>query len=70
MAAELQGDEAIEVDGRLDEAAWAVVPWTERMVDITQHADTQRNVVPEDTQGRVKVRWDRDYLYVGAEVHV
>ena len=37
-------------------------------MDITRHTDEQRNAVPADLQARVKIRWDADYFYVGAEL--
>ena len=38
------------------------------MVDITRHTDEQRDAVPADLQARIKIRWDADYFYVGAEL--
>ena len=37
-------------------------------MDITRHTDEQRDAVPADLQTRVKIRWDADYFYVGAEL--
>lgn len=50
---------AITVDGKLDEPAWADVAFSEDFVDISTTA-----VPPLRT--RVKIRWDDDFLYVGA----
>jgi hypothetical protein len=53
----------IRVDGRLDEASWLAVPWSEPFVDIEGDAKP----VPR-FQTRMKMLWDDDYLYVGAEL--
>ena len=58
----------IVLDGRLDDAAWSKAEWTTPMVDITRHTDTLLNTVPPEVQTRVKVLWDDDYFYVGAEL--
>ena len=68
VARRLAPSESIAVDGRLDEDAWTTTPWTEGLVDITRHTDEQRDAVPADLQARVKIRWDADYFYVGAEL--
>ena len=64
----LGATESIVVDGKLDEPAWAEAEWTAPMVDITRHENQAQNAVPNDVQCRVKVRWDDDYLYIGAEL--
>lgn len=47
------------IDGKLDDAAWEAVGFTEPFVDIST------NLTPRfDT--RAKIRWDDTYLYVGA----
>lgn len=51
----------VTVDGRLDEAAWANAPWTDRFVDI----DGVR-AVPLLT--RVKMLWDDTHFYIAAEL--
>jgi hypothetical protein len=68
IARRLAPSESITVDGRLDDDAWQKVPWTEGMVDIARHTDEQRDAVPADLQAHVKIRWDADYFYVGAEL--
>lgn len=51
------------IDGRLDDAAWARVPWSETFVDIEGDAK------PVPTwQTRMKVAWDSDHLYIAAEL--
>ena len=49
------------IDGRLDDAAWTELAWSEYFVDISQHAAPQ-------FQTQVKSRWDRSYLYVAARL--
>jgi Carbohydrate family 9 binding domain-like len=53
----------IKVDGRLDEAAWQQVPWTDAFVDI------EGDVKPRPRfRTRVKMLWDDQYFYVGADL--
>jgi hypothetical protein len=58
----------VRVDGRLDERAWQVAPWTSRFIDIQgPHMPAPRY------QTRMKMVWDDSMLYVGAvmmEPHV
>jgi len=54
---------AIRIDGRLDDAAWRRAPWTANFVDI-QGAKQPR----PRFRTRVKMLWDDDCLYVGAEL--
>jgi len=58
-----------EVDGRLDDAAWAAADWTAEFVDIQ---GTPPLPAPR-FRTRAKMLWDEEYLYVGAwmdEPHV
>jgi hypothetical protein len=68
VAARLAPSQQIVVDGRLDDAAWQNTPWTSDLVDITHHGNSSQNVVPANFQMRTKLRWDADFLYVGAEL--
>ncbi len=51
----------LKVDGRLDEPAWRAAPWSEPFVDIEGERQP-----PLTT--RVKVLWDDEFLYFGAEL--
>lgn len=59
------------IDGKLDEASWANVPWTDEFDDIENLGQQLR---PKPTyKTRAKMLWDDEYLYVGAmleEPHV
>ncbi len=56
-------DFAIDVDGRMDEAAWEAAPWTEEFVDI------QGDAKPEPRfKTRARMLWDDDYFYVAARL--
>ena len=53
----------IQIDGRLDEAAWQSAPWTDVFVDI------EGDVKPKPRfQTRAKMLWDDHYFYVGAQL--
>ena len=55
--------EAIEIDGKLDKAAWAKAQWTDLFVDI------EGDKKPLPTQNtKVKMLWDTKYLYVAAQL--
>lgn len=58
----------VTIDGKLDDAAWQAVPWTDDFVDI------EGAVKPKPRfRTRVKMLWDDRYFYVGAlleEPHV
>jgi hypothetical protein len=53
----------VKIDGRLDESTWTKAAWTNAFIDI---------VGPEGVkprfQTRVKMLWDDEYLYIGAEM--
>jgi hypothetical protein len=68
VAKKLAPLESIAIDGKLDDLAWESAEWTSAMVDITRHENQQLNAVPSDVNARVKVRWDDDYLYIGAKL--
>mmetsp|Transcript_42894 Transcript_42894/g.135347 ORF Transcript_42894/g.135347 Transcript_42894/m.135347 type:complete len:379 (+) Transcript_42894:70-1206(+) len=49
------------VDGRLDDKAWQEVGWSESFQDIT--GDSSKTPYHET---RMKMRWDDEFLYIGA----
>ena len=51
----------IEIDGRLNDAAWLAAPWTTDFVDIQGPARPAPRL-----HTRAKLLWDDDYLYVAA----
>lgn len=55
--------EPIQVDGRLNEAAWAAVPWTEDFADIEGPAKPKPKY-----RTRAKMLWDDSYFYIAAEL--
>jgi len=54
---------APEIDGRLDEPAWAAAPWTEDFTDI----EGPSRPAPR-FRTRAKMLWDDRFLYVAAEL--
>ena len=54
---------AIEIDGRLDEAAWQAAEWSEAFVDIEGSARPTPTWLT-----RVKMLWDDEYFYVAARL--
>ncbi|CAE7240780.1 CODM [Symbiodinium sp. CCMP2456] len=77
----LRQGQLISIDGRLDEEAWAEVPWLDNFMDLAgprhgsvrtdwQEAsrDYARRLTGSPNPSRVKLRWDEDFLYVGAEL--
>jgi hypothetical protein len=53
----------IVIDGKLDDAGWKGIPWTEDFVDI----EGDPRPLPR-FRTRAKIAWDDDYLYVAAEL--
>jgi hypothetical protein len=53
----------LEVNGRLDKPEWKAVPWTDNFEDI------EGNIRPKPRhRTRVKMLWDDEYFYIGAEL--
>lgn len=50
------------IDGRLDDSSWARARWSENFVDITGAGAAPRY------RTRVKMTWDSDFFYIGAEM--
>src|SRR4051812_9247788 len=55
--------DAITIDGKLDEPAWAKAPWTEDFGDLR---GPEHPAPPQRT--RAKLLWDDQYLYLAAEI--
>ncbi len=53
----------LNVDGKLDDAAWANAPWTEDFVDIEGDAKPKPKF-----RTRAKMLWDDEFFYVAAEL--
>lgn len=53
----------LTIDGRMDEAAWGAAPWSDPFVDIEGGLRP-----PPRLSTRVKMVWDDEYLYVGADL--
>jgi Carbohydrate family 9 binding domain-like len=53
----------VTIDGRLDDAAWRDVPWTDVFVDIEGASKPKPRL-----RTRVKMLWDDQYFYIGAEL--
>lgn len=59
----LRATKALHIDGKLDDAAWRVAPWTSNFVDIEGSGKP-----PPKFRTRVKMLWDERYLYIAAEL--
>lgn len=55
---------SLKVDGKLDEESWQKASWSNDFVDI----EGDYAPAPPYRQTRVKMLWDDDYLYIGAEM--
>ena len=53
----------VVIDGKLDDAAWAKAPWTDKFVDIQGKAKPAPRF-----RTRAKLLWDDNYLYIAAEL--
>jgi len=56
-------DTALVLDGLLDDSAWSLAPWSADFVDIQG-----RELPLPRYRTRVKMLWNVDYLYIGAEM--
>src|SRR6516162_1232644 len=59
----LRAASPVRIDGRLDDAAWRNAPWTGVFVDIEGASKPRPRY-----RTRVKMLWDDEYFYVGAEL--
>lgn len=73
----LQKGQEIDIDGHLEEDAWAEVPWLENFLDLAgprfhgweeASRDYARRFTGSSNPTRVKLCWDESFLYVGAEL--
>ena len=56
-------DVPVEIDGRLDDISWRIVPFTDYFIDI------EGDVKPRPRlRTQVKMLWDDTYFYVGADI--
>lgn len=53
----------LKIDGRLEEASWQAVPWTDDFVDIEGEAKPKPRF-----RTRAKMLWDKTFFYVAAEL--
>lgn len=58
-----RAEKTISIDGKLDERSWKKAAWTSSFVDIEGH---KKPLPLQET--RVKMLWDDDYLYIGAQI--
>ena len=56
-------DSPLKIDGRLDAAAWTKAAWTDAFIDIVGEDHPKPRF-----QTRIKMLWDDEYLYIGAEM--
>jgi poly(3-hydroxybutyrate) depolymerase len=56
-------DQPIQIDGKLDDPAWAAAPWTDDFGDIQGSAKPKPRF-----RTRAKMLWDDEYLYIAAEI--
>ena len=58
-----RASQKVEIDGKLDDAAWQAAPWTDEFVDI----EGDKKPLPRH-RTRAKMLWDDEYFYVGAQL--
>ena len=56
-------DHPIKIDGTLTDPGWKEIPWTDDFVDITGEDSLKPHF-----RTRVKMAWDDEFFYVGAEL--
>jgi hypothetical protein len=59
----LRADRKLRIDGKLDEKDWQKAPWTDNFLDI-EGMDKPAPIY----RTRMKMLWDDEYLYIGAEM--
>jgi hypothetical protein len=65
-----RAEEALVIDGKLDEASWKQVPWTSYFEDLGSETieSYQKQTGPPQLKTRVKMLWDDYYFYIGADL--
>ena len=58
-----RAETAPEIDGKLDDPAWAAAPWTQDFVDIEGDAKPKPKL-----RTRAKMLWDDTFFYIAAEM--
>src|SRR5215207_9003753 len=58
-----RAEQAIKIDGKLDDAAWAAAPWSAEFADIEGDAKPKPR-----WRTRMKMLWDDQFLYIAAEM--
>ena len=56
-------DHALNINGKIDDAAWQFAPWTDNFIDIEGAAKTKPRF-----RTRMKMLWDQEYFYLAAEL--
>jgi hypothetical protein len=58
-----RADGPVQVDGKVDDAAWSRAPWSDNFVDIEGDAKPRPRF-----RTRVKMLWDEQFFYIAAEM--
>ena len=53
----------LQIDGKIDEAAWGAAPWTSDFIDIEGSTKPKPRF-----RTRAKMLWDEEYFYIAAEI--
>ena len=66
VAQRLHTGQSVQIDGNLNETVWEEVPFTDSAFKDIAQPRFPSYVLPSQYATQVKVRWDAEYLYVGA----
>ena len=58
----------LSIDGDLTKPAWAFAPWSAAFGDIRGEDAPQDEKPPASCSTRMKMMWDDEFLYIGAEI--
>jgi cellulose/xylan binding protein with CBM9 domain len=58
-----RAEQAVHIDGKIDESVWRSAPWTDDFVDIEGKAKPAPRF-----RTRAKMLWDDQYLYIAAQM--